>query len=126
MFPKPAPRMKEPRRFSSLPKKRATQRRSDRRRNPGYMAKVRTLPCLLVKEHTCEGRIEVDHLGPRPLGRKCHDDETGPMCHLAHYLRTNYLGYFAGFTAVEMREWCDEGIAITRARLGWVPLKREG
>jgi len=114
--PKPSPKMKPKR---SKLGKRETERRSGRRRDPSYLAKVRTLPCCLAKLGTCEGRIEADHAGPRPLGRKCHDDEAIPMCQLHHWARTNYLRFFAGFTAEDMRAWADVQIGLTRARLNW-------
>ena len=55
---------------------------------------------------------------PEPLGRKCSDDEAIPLCQTHHVQRTNYVGYFLGMVAHEMRSWCDRRIAETRARLG--------
>ena len=120
--PKPSPKLKAARTFSSLPKKRAEERRSGQERDPAYLVKVRSLPCAArgIPGHTCGGRVESDHQGTRPLGRKCHDVEAVPMCQLAHHERTNYIGAFKGFTAVEMRALCDRWIAETQARLGYV------
>lgn len=121
MFPKPAPRIKPPRARLG---KRKEARRSGRDRDPVFLAKVRRLPCACIKAfpgHVCEGRVEADHMGPRPLGRKCHDHESGPMCQRAHWERTNYVGLFKNFTAVDMRWWCDDRIAETRTALGWKP-----
>lgn len=120
--PKPMPRIKEKRARLGA---RRTPRRADRRIDPAYRARVRTLKCAARKfpGHKCEGRIECDHMGERPYGRKCHDDESGPMCTIGHWARTNYVREFKAFTAVEMRAWCDQVIAETRAKLGWTPPK---
>lgn len=120
-FPKPAPRIKPPR---SRLGKRQTERRSGRDRDPLYLAKVRRMVCACIKAfpgHVCEGLVEADHQGPRPLGRKCHDHEAVPMCQRAHHDRTNYIGPFKNFTAAEMRAWADQRIAETRALIGWRP-----
>lgn len=126
--PKPQPRIKKRRGYTSVPTKRKEERRSGRDRDPAYLAKVRAMRVCYAKvkfprQHTCDGRIEADHMGQRPLGRKCHDREAGPMCTVAHWQRTNYVGVFEQFTAVEMRAFCDEAIAWTQNRLGYTPPK---
>lgn len=126
--PKPAPKMKQAKGYTSVPTKRKEERRSGRDRDPGYLAKVRGMrQCYaqrgLFPAGSCEGRIEADHVGPRPLGRKCHDREAIPLCTKHHWLRTNYLGPFEKFTATTMRAWADEAIAWTQSRLGYTPPK---
>lgn len=125
--PKPSPKMKKERGYTSVPAKRKEERRSGRDRDPAYLAKVRGMRQCYAKlkfPHTeCDGRIEADHQGPRPVGRKCHDREAVPMCTKHHWLRTNYLGPFEKFEATAMREFCDGAIAWTQNRLGYTPPK---
>ena len=105
-----------------MPRVRKKPRRSDRKRDPAYMSFVASLPCLLRETGKCHGRTEVDHAGKRPLGRKCSDRETVPLCSRHHQERTDYRGAFARFTAWQMRAWCEWAVAFTqeRARLAGV------
>lgn len=101
--------------------RRATPRRSGRVLDPDFMAWVRGQSCLLAHVGGCQGRVEADHAGPRPLGRKASDDTTIPLCTGHHRQRTDARGYFAGFSAAAMREWCAVAIANTqRDRAAWV------
>lgn len=106
-------------RSTPLPRRRATPRRSDRQRDRAYLLRVKGLPCLLDGTGCCWGSIEADHAGPRPYGRKADDSTAIPLCTQHHRERTDYSGFFAGFTAVEMRVWCDRAIEETRATLEW-------
>jgi len=107
------------RRRTRLRPKRSTPRRSDRQRDPSYLEEVRGLPCVLATTGECQGRIEADHAGWRPFGRKCSDDEAIPLCTLHHRQRTDYAGAFKGMTGETMRAWADSAIWRTRAALGW-------
>jgi len=120
LFPKPEPRYKAPPQKLG---KRKEPRRSGRDRDPLYMAKVKRLPCAARRMSSCEGVIEADHAGPRPLGRKSHDHQTIPMCQKHHWQRTNYVGVFEKFMGADMRRWCDRVIEETRKALGWTPPK---
>lgn len=90
-------------------RQRDTPRRSGRARDPEWLAHVAALPCclrdrpavFLSDDGRCSGRIEVNHVGPRPLGRKCSDRETAPMCRRHHRDWTDHEGYFAH----RAREW---------------------
>lgn len=102
---------------SRLPARRATPRRSARVRDAAYLAWVHTLTCAAsgLNGHVCEGPIEADHVGPRPLGRKSDDADTIALCALAHRQRTDHCGPFRSFSREDMRAFVAESLAITRA-----------
>ena len=114
-------------RRAPLRRRRATPRRSERVLDADYLARVRELPCCartLGDMFGCRGRIEVDHAGRKPAGRKCSDDETVPMCSLHHSERHTFIGLFGGWSRAQMRAWLDEQIAATRAHLTAAPAAR--
>jgi hypothetical protein len=90
-------------------------------RDPNYLALVHLLPCLVAVEigstRLCSGGIEADHEGWRPLGRKCNDDETVPLCSKHHAERGQFAGYFRTFDRARMRAWRAAAIAWTRERV---------
>jgi hypothetical protein len=97
--------------------RREKPRRSERRRDPDFLARVHGLSCFAaatVEGHRCEGPIEADHAGHRPLGRKCHDDEAIPLCRRAHRERTDFSGAFKSWKKARMRAWLDYAIQSTR------------
>ena len=100
-----------------LPARRATPRRSERVCNLSYLAWVNTLTCAAsgINGHVCEGPIEADHVGPRPLGRKADDTTCIALCLLAHRQRTDHAGPFRAFTRDDMLRWVAEQLAITTA-----------
>ncbi len=102
-------------RSSRLPARRATPRRSERVRAPAYLAWIRTLTCAAshLPGHVCEGPIEADHVGARPLGRKCDDRETIALCSLAHRQRTDHCGPFRHFTRDDMRAFIAQALLDT-------------
>jgi len=101
-------------------------------RDREYLLAVKGLPCLLEGTHfavvrdgdfydvafPCEGPVEADHAGARPLGRKCNDVEAIPLCRLHHRQRTDGTGLFAGVSREALRMWLTTAIAETQARLG--------
>lgn len=92
-------------------------RRSGRVRNRAYLELVHRLPCYAlttVPGHRCEGPIEADHAGRRPLGRKADDDTCIPLCRLAHRQRTDWSGPFRSWTKIQMREWLERAVFWTR------------
>lgn len=89
-------------------------RYSERQRDWTFMGAVKQLRCLLEDQGDCEGQVEADHAGARPLGHKAPDDTCIPLCSGHHRQRTDYAGFFAGFTASLMRVWCDHAIDRTR------------
>ena len=103
-------------RTGRLPARRATPRRSERVCNLSYLAWVNTLTCAAsgLNGHVCEGPIEADHVGPRPLGRKADDTTCIALCLLAHRQRTDHAGPFRAFTRDDMRRRVAE-LAITTA-----------
>lgn len=105
-------------RRTRLATRRPRARRSGRVHNPHFLAFVHTLPCAArsVQGHRCDGRIEADHAGERPVGRRADDRTCIPLCMLGHRERTDFAGAFRGFDRVHMRGWLDEQIARTQAR----------
>ena len=109
-----------------------------RERDLPYMKLVKRLPCFvrvflggqwsddvlfgaLVKAYRnqtpCSGRVQADHLGVRAYGHKSPDGTCGPMCFGHHGERTDLRGTFKDFTKVEMRAFCDAGIAHTQRQV---------
>lgn len=83
------------------------------------MMRVKQLPCAarILLGHCCNGPIEAHHAGRRPIGRKCDDRETIPLCSLAHRHRTNRIGLFRAWKPEALRAWENARIAETQARL---------
>lgn len=104
-------------RSTHLLARRATPRRSERVRNLDFLSFVHGLVCGAsgISGHVCEGAIEADHAGPRPMGRKADDDSCIALCTLAHRQRHDLAGPFRRFDKAQMRAWLDEQISITRA-----------
>lgn len=88
-----------------------------RKRDREYMLAVKRMPCCAPSgvPVSCFGPVQADHAGRRPVGRKCDDRETIPLCAKHHRQRTDYTGIFGGWDAERMRAWCDERIAETQA-----------
>ncbi len=108
-------------RASRLPARRATPRRSERVRDRAVLALVAGLPCAAigVAGHTCAGRIEVDHVGARPLGRKCSDElgQLVPLCSRAHRERTDFAGAFRDYSRADMRAFLAAAARATADQL---------
>ena len=85
--------------------RREEPRRSEREHNANYLAWVHTQPCCAVglPGHVCGGRIEADHAGERPLGRKADDDTCIAICSQGHRERTDFSGPFKTWSRDEMR-----------------------
>lgn len=83
-----------------------------------YLAWIHTQPCCAVglPGHACGGRIEADHAGERPLGRKADDDTCIAICSQGHRERTDHSGPFKHWSRDEMRAWLDGQIAAHRAK----------
>lgn len=111
---------------------RRTKSRSSRVRDEGYLKLVRSLECLAPPSNTwvrttvgciwvraCLGDVEAHHAGKRPgTGLKCSDYDTHPFCMKHHTDWHSGSGPFKGWTRQQRREWADEQIRLTRARLG--------
>lgn len=102
--------------------KRATPRRSERVRDPEFLAWVRTQPCAL-RDFTdaagpCRGRVEANHLGKRPYGRKADDTTAAPFCQAHHQDWTDGRGFFDArrVSAEARRAYADQVIAFYRMR----------
>jgi len=77
-----------------------------RPRDLDYMAWIRSQPCAAGEfAAPCSGRIEADHVGRRPTGRKAADDTCVPMCQHHHRQRDNFHGPFKHWDQQKMREW---------------------
>lgn len=105
-----------------MKQRRATPRRSGRVRDPAFMAWVRRQLCAVRVDQPdpnritpCSGRMEADHQGEHPYGRKSNDNETVPMCHGHHGDRTNDTGPFKNLTPEERLAWRERQIARTQA-----------
>lgn len=97
--------------------RRATARRSDRVRDIEFLSWVHTRPCCAIglNGHVCDGPIEADHVGPRPMGRKADDRTCIALCRLAHRQRTDFSGVFRDFDQARMRRWIAEQLITTAA-----------
>lgn len=62
----------------------------------------------------CDGPIEADHMGRRPLGRKADDRSCGALCRQHHRERTDHCGIFKLATKGQIRDWMDEVVAYTQ------------
>lgn len=102
-------------RRTAIRRRREAPRRSARVRDAAYLAWIHTLTCAAsgLHGHICDGPIEADHVGARPLGRKCNDAETIALCSLAHRQRTDHCGPFRSFTREQMRAFVDASLANT-------------
>lgn len=87
-----------------------------RRRNPAFLRFVKMLPCTWRDLSRCDGVIEADHVGPRGLSRKSHDDETIPTCMLHHRQRTDHCGPFRQLARDVVRGRIAAAIESTQAR----------
>jgi hypothetical protein len=115
----PLKREKHLRRETPLRARRAKAdgpRRSERVRDVDYMLLVKTMPCCArgIAGHVCSGRVEADHAGLRPTGRKADDRTVIPLCQQGHLERTNFSGPFRSWDRARMRAWLDEQIAKTQ------------
>lgn len=121
-FPKPGPRIRDRNkllRSKWMKRRRAKPRRSGRVRNRAHLIAVKMLPCCVAFLGDCNGPTEADHAGKRPLGRKCSDLETIPLCRKHHRDRTDGRGVFWRMAAMCLRDWCDQRIAETQRLLGY-------
>jgi hypothetical protein len=107
-------------RKTPLRTKRAARRRSERERDTPYMALVRRMPCVAGGLGPCNGPIEADHAGPRPLGRKADDRTCVAMCQFHHHCRHAFAGPFRRWSRAQMRGFLEFAIALTRGAIGEV------
>lgn len=81
-----------------------------RPRDEVYMAWVRRLPCAARAMSPCLGRIDPDHAGRRPTGRKADDRTCIPMCRRHHRQRDTFKGPFRDWDKMRMRWWLAEQV----------------
>lgn len=134
---------REARRVFARPIPTGRKRKSKYARRPralAYMQWVKTLPCwfygLAISRieiddaigmaysvpapvTRCDGPIEADHAGDRPLGIKAHDRTCIPLCRKHHRDRTDYRGYFSDLSGEQMRAWCNTAIEMTQNLARW-------
>lgn len=115
-------------RTTRLRRKKATPRRSERARDVDYMLDVKRLRCCArtmgAWAGLCEGPIEADHAGIRPLGRKADDVTCIPLCTRHHRERTDHAGVFRHWSSGQMRTWLDERIKDTQTAV--LRLRQDG
>jgi hypothetical protein len=123
---KPLRRSKPLERRTRMRQRRATPRRSERTRDPARRAWTRRQPCCArdVPGHRCYGRVEGDHAGERPVGRKADDDTMIALCQQGHVDRAGFAGAWREWDGDRMRLWLDEQIADHQRRYA-VHLERE-
>lgn len=87
---------------------------ASRLRDTAYMLWIRSKPCAAGElfaatahgsDSGCDGRVEADHVGRRPVGRKAEDRSCVPMCQHHHRQRDNFHGPFKHWNQQQMREW---------------------
>jgi hypothetical protein len=113
------PPLPSPERRTPIARRRkGGRRRSERTYDADRRAWTRHQPCCArgLPGHRCRGRIEGDHAGERPLGRKASDDTMIALCWLGHRERTDSRGPWASMTPPERRAWCDTQIDDHRQR----------
>lgn len=99
-------------RKTPVKRKRSKPRRSERVRDPEYLAWLHTMPCYLAYHGGCEGPIEADHVAPRPLGRRCDDRGAIALCRRHHASRHGRWGYFDRWDSSRMRAWARDAVAL--------------
>jgi hypothetical protein len=104
-------------------RRRSKPRRSSRRLDPGYLARVRELPCVVAEHNSCAGVTEAHHMGPRGLGQKCSDDESVPLCNLHHRCWHDCIGPFLGKSKDWRAGFATWAIERTRERLAPKPVE---
>jgi hypothetical protein len=100
-----------------MKQRRATRRKSERVRDTPWMLMVKRLPCCvrgMVIATPCRGPVEADHVGRRPLGRKCNDQETIPLCRKHHRERTDWSGMFRTWQKEYMQNWLKVALGSTQ------------
>jgi len=115
---------------------RSTSKRSRysaRPRDTAFMLWVKTQPCAAAEfdlmpwlplprdartanAARCEGAIEADHMGRRPVGRKAADDTCVPLCKRHHVARTGHSGLFRDAAQDQLRAWTSWWIAEIQRR----------
>lgn len=105
-------RRKSALRRKARPKPRKTSAYARRPRDIPYMSWIRSKPCAAGELFAatsivapCDGRVEADHVGRRPIGRKADDRTCVPMCQHHHRQRDNFHGPFRVWSGDQMREW---------------------
>lgn len=92
------------------------------RKDPAYLKRVRSLPCVLASTGRCWGRLDPHHAGKHPgVGLKAHDTTAIPLCRAHHDAWHDHRGHFEGWNCDHRRAWADEQIARTQAALGLAP-----
>lgn len=124
-------REQETREFLRSTSKRS--RYSARPRDTAFMMFVKTQPCAAAEldlmpwlplprdartasAARCDGPIEADHMGRRPVGRKAADDTCVPLCKRHHVARTGHSGLFRDATQEQLRAWTSWWIAEIQRR----------
>lgn len=107
----PLARGKPLRRKRPIRRRRLTPRRSDRAYDSPYVAFIRRQPCavsaIMGVAGDCTGRVDPDHTGRRPAGRKADDRTCIPLCRKHHRARDQFSGFFRDWSRDTMRTWLD-------------------
>jgi hypothetical protein len=83
-----------------------------RERHTPYKLWVKRQPCLMRGVWgTCNGPVEADHAGPRPVGRKAHDSTCIPLCRQHH----SASRFPRSWLQAQRRAWLHAAIVYTQA-----------
>ncbi len=87
-----------------------TSKYKRRPRDLKYMAWIRRQPCAARElteglAHDCDGPVEADHAGRRPVGQKADDRTCIPLCSHHHAMRGSFHGIFGSWDQATMRAW---------------------
>ncbi len=87
--------------------------------DPDFLEFVRSLDCLLKGHGPCRNwdwtrRAEAHHAGKRPLGRKCDDAESLPLCSAHHTALDHHTGFFKDMDRDQKRAWQDAQIIVVQ------------
>jgi hypothetical protein len=116
MFPKPVPRVREPKRLTrkTWMRKSKPKRLSKAGSDPAYLGKVRALPCF-VASGLCWGRIHAHHAVHLSQGGK--DADAVPLCAYHHRAWHECAAPFAGLSKLARFAWAVNAVARTRSTI---------
>lgn len=108
-------------RYTRLKPRRDRARRvaPDRARDPGHLAKVRRLPCIVGMTYRgCQGATQASHDdNGKGAGLKTSDLTCCSMCAKHHREWTDHTGWCAGWSRETRRVWFKAATVITLGEL---------
>ena len=105
-FDVPKPAMTEPNfRVRKIKTKKPTAEQKREKKEPGYLAKVRKLPCCVCSEPAPSQAHHLKCTGERGIGKKSSNKQTVPLCNECHIHGVERVG-----SRVEAAWFRDRGI----------------